>query len=318
MEVSQASVFTLSPVFASLLLLVAADAFARADTVSKALQASQPSSIQLTLSKQAQTAVRLEARAAPLGQILKAIADKTGAVFHYSVLPQEPVTATCVGANVRHVMECLLGSRVDRVYRNPQSGLVNLNTAKSSNRHAHHKGNQAEEIWILGSRFGQESKAIADCTLDGSKPDVDSRDSASTQNPQSVLLQMAQLSQDGQYAELRKQALSLLAAQGKTGDPETDAETTAALQAALTDKDADIRAQAVFGLSQQDSPDTNQALQDAIRDKSSDVRLMAVDSAKAENPDGHVLLQQALNDSDETVKAAASFKLGIEYIEPGQ
>ncbi len=313
MRASQASVFTLSLVFASLMLLAATHAFASADNVSNALQDNQPSSIQLTLSKQADTAIRLETRNAPLGQILKAIADKTGAVIHYSVLPPEPVTATCVGANVRQIMECLLGSRVDRVYRNPRPGLANL-----TNTHAHHKGNQTQEIWILGARFGQESKAIADCTLDGSKPDVDSRDSASTQNPQNVLVQMAQLSQEGQYAELRKQALSILAAQGKTGDPEADAETTAALQAALTDKDAEVRAQAVFGLSQQDSPDTNQTLQDAIRDKSPDVRLMAVDSAKAENPDGQVLLLQALNDSDETVKAAASYKLGIEYIEPGQ
>jgi hypothetical protein len=318
MEVSQASVFALSLVFASLMWPGATHALASADNVSKALQTSQPSSIQLTLSKQAQTAVRLEARAAPLGQILKAIADKTGAVIHYSVLPQEPVTANCVGANVRHVMECLLGSRVDRVYRNPQSGLANLNTAKSSNTHVRHNSGQAEEIWILGSRFGQEVKVLADCTLDGSKQGVTSRNSDSIQNPQSVLLQMAQLSQDGQYAELRKQALSLLAAQGKTGDPEADAETTAALQAALTDKDTDIRAQAVFGLTQQESPNSGQVLHDAIQDKNSDVRLMAVDSAKAENPDGQVILQQALNDSDETVKAAASAKLGMEYIEPGQ
>ena len=122
MEVSQASVVALSPVFASLLLLVAADAFALADTVSKALQASQPSSIQLTLSKQAQTAIRLEARAALLGQILKAIADKTGAVIHYSVLPPEPVTATCVGANVRQVMECLVAKQVGLVAHKPQKG----------------------------------------------------------------------------------------------------------------------------------------------------------------------------------------------------
>lgn len=144
-------------VFSSLMLLVAVRAFASADNVSNVVQASQSSSIQITLSKQATTAIRLGARYAPLGQIPKAIADKTGAVIHYSVLPST-VTFTCVGANVRYVMECLLGSRIDRVCRNPQSGLAKLNAAKSSNTFVHHNSGQAEEIWILGSRFGRESK----------------------------------------------------------------------------------------------------------------------------------------------------------------
>ncbi|MEQ1546901.1 hypothetical protein [Methyloglobulus sp.] len=75
--------------FAYLVLCVPA-VFANTEQISNSLQPSQPASIQITLSKQANTAIRLEAKAAQLGQILKAIADKTGVNIHYSVLPEAP------------------------------------------------------------------------------------------------------------------------------------------------------------------------------------------------------------------------------------
>ncbi|NOU21786.1 MAG: hypothetical protein HOO93_08345 [Methyloglobulus sp.] len=127
-------------VFVCLLVLVATNALASTDNVSNTLQTNQPSSIQLTLSKQTNTTIRLEARAAPLAQILKAIADKTGANIHYSVLPEAPATATCVGANVGQVMDCLVAKQV---------GLV-----------AHKaKKDKPAEFWLLGYSVGS-SQAV--------------------------------------------------------------------------------------------------------------------------------------------------------------
>ena len=148
-------------------------------------------------------------------------------------------------------------------------------------------------------------------TLESSSKDTDNKDLPSVQNPQSVLLQMAQLPQDEQYFDLRKQVLSLLAAKGKTGNAQVDAKTIAVLQAALTDRDAEIRAQAVFGLSRQDSTDKDHILYEALRDKSADVRLAAVSSADRDDPQSQVMLHEALADSDETVRAAAGYKLGL-------
>jgi hypothetical protein len=87
--------------------------------------------------------------------------------------------------------------------------LAKLNAAKSSNTFVHHNSGQSEEIWILGSRFGRESK-MAGYTLDSSKLGITS-DNVIGQNGQSVVLQMVQLAQDDQFAELRKQALFILA-----------------------------------------------------------------------------------------------------------
>jgi hypothetical protein len=92
-------------------------------------------SIRLTLSKQIDSAIRLEARQAPLAQILKEIAGKTQAVVHYSVLPEAPVTATCVGANVAQIMECLVGKQIGLVAHKPSR-------------------TKPAEFWLLGSSVG--------------------------------------------------------------------------------------------------------------------------------------------------------------------
>jgi HEAT repeat protein len=120
-----------------------------------------------------------------------------------------------------------------------------------------------------------------------------------------------------QFAELRKQAISQIAAQGKTGDPAKDDAIVQALENAFQDKDPEVKAQAVFGMANQDVPESTQILAEAIHDQNADVRLMAVDSANANNAEGQAILQQALQDSDENVKAAAGYKLGLDYTGSG-
>jgi hypothetical protein len=95
---------------------------------------SQPS-IQIFMSGQNHNAIRLEARLAPLGKILKEITAKTGAVIHYSVLPEAPVTAICAGANILQLMDCLLANQVSLVANKPEPG-------------------KPAEFWVLSSSVG--------------------------------------------------------------------------------------------------------------------------------------------------------------------
>lgn len=263
-----------------------------------------PSTIQLSVSRPPKPLIQLEARNASLTQILQQITEKTGAIIHYSVLPAGSVTATCAGVTVKNVMECLLGSRIDRIYRKLPVQSTILATAEANI--------QPVEIWLLGSRFGNAVSTMQ-CSLDGSRKTINTSGNTSDgdDNPNKALIRMAQISNDPRFAELRKQALSILAMQGKSGDAETDSEITETLQKALTDEDAEMRAQAVFGLMQQDEADDS-VLMDALQDKNADVRLMAVDNADADSPQGKAILNQALNDSDEGVRAFAEHKL-----EPG-
>jgi hypothetical protein len=201
-------------------------------------RAIQLASIQLTLSEQAPATLYLEARHVPLGQVLKEIVSKTGARIHYSVLPDEPVTATCASVTVKQVMECLLGSRVDRIYRKlPETLLTKAKAGLVKN------SIQPQEILQLGSSYGNASGKMQ-CVLDGSQGSENKQNKAvhSEENPNIALIRMAQITNDPRFAELRKQALSMLATQGKTGDAETDTEITETLHKALTDKDAEMRA----------------------------------------------------------------------------
>lgn len=256
--------------------------------------------INFILDRQEQPALRLDAQQAPLGQILKQIADKTSSVVHYSVLPEEPVTATCAGATVKQVMECLLGNKVDRVYRRTTLAKSPLKPADS--------GVAAEEIWILGARYGNTGSNVS-CILDGSQTGASEQHDMNDMGlPQHALMRMTQIMNNPMYAELGKQALSMLAAGGKTGDAKTDDEIVKTLENALQDKNPEARAQAVFGLTQQDQSNTG-ILREALQDNNADVRLMAVDSAKADTEQGQAVLREALNDSDETVRALAEQKL---------
>jgi HEAT repeats len=287
MEVSQASVFALSLVFASLMWPVAANALASPDNVSNALQTSQLSSINLTLSKQADTAIRLEARAAPLGQILKAIADKTGVNIHYSVLPEAPVTATCVGANVGQVMDCLVAKQVGLVAHKPQK-------------------DKPAEFWLLGSSVGScQAVMVAACPL----PTQSVAEQAPTAEEQPKADQMLQEQIDqllkqaqSKDPSIRSMAINSLGSLGAKNDPNVDE----ALRNGLTDKDVNVRSQAISAIAERGGENVEEQLSLALKDKDVSVRLSVVGLAKE---DDIGIFQQALNDSDPTVKELAQSRL---------
>ena len=298
-----ASVLVLLHVFASLMLLVATHAFASADNVSNALQIGQPSSIQITLSKQADTAIRLEARAAPLGQILKAIADKTGAQIHYSVLPPEPVTASCAARTVSGLLECLLGFRADRVYRYPRNraaklGIKNPNEADQTKAPAQDIAAQPEEIWLLATNIPVKAGISGNNRVKGEEPEVSA-------TPEPTDEEQAQIEETIKQArsknvDERSTALYNLGLIGQKDDPNI----RKVLEEALADNDPNVRTQAITSLMQREGENAAFEVQQALKDTDINVRMAVLGNVYDVET-----LQQALADSDQSVRDFAKSKL---------
>jgi hypothetical protein len=228
--------------------------------------------------------ITLEAHNVALGRVLEEIASKTGTRVHYSILPKERVTATCAGETIKAIMKCLLGPDADFMVRS------------ASESSGEGDAGRAVEVWVLGSSFanGQvmvdrrdsDSCTMADATK---KPEPEDTDK---------LLEMAR---EGEPAQ-RANAIARLVTNGHID--EGLLRTT--LERALSDEDANVRAQAVYGLARQG--DASAVLRTALHDGDASVRLMAVDSADA-SVQGLAVLREALADSDEVVSALAALKL---------
>lgn len=233
--------------------------------------------VRVILSQDAGAKLQLEAHQQPLTRILKKITDTTGVAIHYSVLSKELITATCVGTTVKQVLECLFDKRADLIFR----------YAKNVSP------NRPEEVWVLGTNFGAEDR----CTTVGIETHTPLTNMRVETGGVNELLERAKTHDPMQRAD----AVARLAAEGQANEESVNS----ALVSALSDKNAEVRAQAVSGLANRDSSDAQAALQNAMQDDDASVRLMAVDRAG----NNVTLLQQALADSDETVRAYAATKL---------
>jgi hypothetical protein len=245
-------------------------------------------STSLVISADKVSKLQLEVRQMPLEAVLKAIAEKTQVPIHFSVLPEGLVTATCVGSTLKPVLECLLDQKADLIVRYPRS------LAKPGNN------GQVAEAWVLGSRL-DGTTAKSDCSA--STP-VDKGSITLRQDQQSAeidrtegLLTQAQ----SKNAEKRADAIGGLLAGGRKGVPQVKA----ALEQALHDPDAIVRSQAISSYAHREGSAATGAIQEALRDSSVDVRMMAIGGIT----DDVALLQQAVNDSDETIRALVALKL---------
>src|SRR5919106_239198 len=91
-------------------------------------------------------ALRLEARQASWRQVFDRIMSKTGVQVHDSALPPVSITATCTGATVKQVLECLLGPKVNLIFRYP---------------HGPSEGDlqgRPIEVWVMGISHGAEQR----------------------------------------------------------------------------------------------------------------------------------------------------------------
>lgn len=243
----------------------------------------------LVVSEDKGTELQLEVRDTPLAKVLESIAHKTKVPIHYSVLPEGLVTATCVGSSLKPVLECLLDRKADLIVR------YRHGPDKPDNKE------QVAEAWILGARL-DGATAKKDClaaspgTSSLSLKQKESEDDDETDQTDE-LIKAAQAKDPTERAE----AIGGLLSGGREGDPAVKA----VLEQALTDPDENVRAQAISSLAHREGSGASAAIQEALHDKSVDVRMMAVDGIT----DDKALLQQAINDSDETVRSLARVKL---------
>lgn len=107
------------------------------------------------------------------------------------------------------------------------------------------------------------------------------------------------MTKDDDPAERLQALLSL------SGHDKVDAVTVqSTLEAALTDRDANVRAYAVQTLASHGGPEAMGYLWQALRDPDPAVRVVAVQTA-VPTDQGHAFLQAALSDKDEHVRSIA-------------
>jgi len=234
--------------------------------------------------------LQLEVRQMPLSHVLEEIARKSNVPIHYSVLPEGLVTATCAGSTLKQVLECLLDRKADLIVRYQRSP---PNVVSQG---------QVAEAWILGSRL-DGSIARADCQAAGvaGKASLTLQLNENDANAEPDQTDSLLKSAESKIPAERAEAIGALLSVGRKGDPAVKA----ALEQALTDKDDNVRAQAISTLAHREGSGAAAAIQEALHDKAVDVRMMAVDGIT----DDTALLQQAINDSDETVRSLARLKL---------
>jgi hypothetical protein len=243
----------------------------------------QNSSISLTQMPNAE--LLLEIRQAPLAKVLKEISTKTGVRIHYSVLPEVPITATCGGATARQLMDCLVAKQLGLIVHDDQQ-------------------NKPAEFWLLGSSVGHcQAVAIGD-----SKNISKTVSAELTPKQQAMLAQIQQEQSDrllkqaqAKNPEQRAAALANLGSVGLKDDLAVDD----ALQNALHDPNAEVRAQAISSVLKRGGAGIEKHVEQALNDKSAAVRLATVSAIS----DDVGVLQKALNDTDEAVRNLAKDKL---------
>jgi hypothetical protein len=242
----------------------------------------------VVITRDAGAKLHLEARQAPMAQVLDSIAG-TGVRINYSVLPDGLVTTTCVGPTAKQLMECLLAHRADIVFR--------------YSRRLSKVGPQWQpvEAWVLGVESGAEqSSPVAESSADISQqalPTATGTNNESEPDETDELVKMA----SSKIPEERAEAIGRLMAGGR----KDDIIVKKTLEAALLDLDARVRVKAISSYAYREGPRAGAALHAAMLDSEASVRLTAVDRAGADA----ALLQQALTDSDATVRQLAAIRL---------
>lgn len=257
----------------------------------------------VSMTKERDGALRLEARQASWRQVFDRIASETGVQVYHSALPPILITATCAGATVKQVVECLLGPNANLIFRYPRG-------PSGGDLHG-----QPVEAWVMGITHEAEQRPagmedggpcpIAGVQGDGGQPgrlDVSMKTEPVAPDPEltETLVRMA----GSEDPTERVSALSQLAVER----PVESGIVREILQTALSDKDPNVRGQAVYAVVRRGGVEAAAVLQDALQDSALPVRLMAVDSLGTDE-ESIALLKQALADSEEAVRELVAMKL---------
>lgn len=221
---------------------------------------------------------RLQAQQTDLPQLLDKIAEQAQLRVHYSVLPATTVSATCIGANVVALLQCVFKGSANIVSRK-----ANTQTAK-------------DEVWVMSS-----SLAGANTVVSASCQNALANASASEPNDRAEQWLKLAMAKD---TEQRAQAIAELT----HADMAYDAKVRGVLQNALSDKQPKVRARAIAAFAGREGEmAAAEELRKALQDSSSDVRISAIDMIEKDES----LLQLAVQNSDQSVREMAQMKLEL-------
>lgn len=223
----------------------------------------------------------------PLLDAVSTLAKTTGITVHYAGLANKPISKTCAEVSIKRLFECLLDNEADLVFRYEEGAVTDGKPWLA-------------ELWVWGF---SPSDGQGGFGLGLAKPTPGERMPPDPRQQLLAGLDVNKLLADAksQDPSIRTDALAALALLAQTHNPQV----RKTLQSALSDGVPEVRAQAVFGLAHYDDAGALAGLESALQDDDVSVRLMVVDGADA-HP---ALLQMALADSDENVRAYAANKL---------
>ena len=252
-----------------------------------------PSPVRVAMTPGSPPMISLEARNAPLGQVLDELAVRADAVIHRADLPAQPVTATCAGATLKTVLRCLLGAKTDLVVR------------KGADEPG--KSRPATEVWILGSSLATQQPSAGGtgscmASAGAAKPAGKSPDELAREQRERMdkLLAMADDPNPGQRAA----AIDRLTSEKGIDD----ATAQRVLDKATADPDVNVRSKAIWALYRRGGAAASAVLQAAFRDDDQTIRLTAIDAAR-NDAEGLALLETASGDADEVIRLVAEDKL---------
>jgi hypothetical protein len=253
----------------------------------------------------------LAARRVSWKQVLDRITEKTGIRFRSGAPQVGSVTVSIEPLPVRQALERLLGPGADFICR---YGRVTDSRATPT---------LPQEVWILGGERFARSEALSnqrghsaekpgttafDYAFDVGEGTDEARavdmqtstDGTAERKEIDALIELA----EGDDPALRIQALSAL------GDRRAAYDDTvrSTLEAALADRDASVRGQALQTLAVRGGGEAMEHLRQALRDSDPGVRIVAVERVEPRD-EGIALLQEALEDADETVRSLATSRL---------
>jgi hypothetical protein len=236
--------------------------------------------------------IDLEVREATLGAALDALAGKAGIPIRYSNAPEQRLNLACHGDSLKPVLLCLLGTDADLFLEYATGG----KPAQAATEIA--------GVTVLASTFSEKSPASpmgqaqdSDGTSTRPRSGVD----FSTPTVETALRKIR--SED---AEERASGLEWLGRIEGVDEPAL----RAAYEAGLQDRDGEVRATALAGLSTLDRENSTGRLFEAMGDEDPSVRLTAVDRMEL-NEQSRPYLEQALTDADESVRELAGLRLGL-------
>lgn len=235
----------------------------------------------------------------PWEQVLKAIQDKTGTHFHHTLPLREPVSVSIAGLPIEQALIRLFGPEASFIFQYPGG----ISGAPAAPR----------DVWVLGPVFkdfrdatkqpagprARASLASADQESPAKRPEADGGPIDSTLPDAELIDYLTTMSRDPDPAT-RAQAISALVQFGK----EEEAGIQFALDAALYDEDAMVRGAALQALAGSGAQEAIGPLRQALRDPNPDVWTLAVESVPPGSR-GRALLEEALSDTEETVRVIA-------------